>query len=270
MGGKPKKQVIGYHYGCTLHMGVGLAADEIYKIIVGGKEAWRGSVKNNATVTINNPNLFGGEKAEGGIVGSLSVMMGVPDQPRNSLLVRLLGNLTSAFRGFVGLVFDGWLCAMNPYPKTWEIAYRRILAGWPDNNPWYPEKALITLADGQIHAMNPAHMLYESYISNTWGAGEARARMDDAAFKAAADTLYTEGFGLCIEWKVTDDRSLLRYALAFSTVSNPCRTCTSSSRINNSFDCAPLICFKKGSLYCLYTLTAEGRLLVDTFRVICK
>lgn len=210
MGGKPKKQVIGYHYGCTLHMGVGLAADEIYKIIVGGKEAWRGSVKTNATVTINNPNLFGGEKAEGGIVGSLSVMMGAPDQPRNSLLVRLLGNLTPAFRGFVGLVFDGWLCAMNPYPKTWEIAYRRILAGWPDNNPWYPEKALITLANNQIHAMNPAHMLYESYISNTWGAGEARARMDDAAFKAAADTLYTEGFGLCIEWKVTDDLSKFR------------------------------------------------------------
>ncbi len=58
--------------------------------------------------------------------------------------------------------------------------------------------------------MNPAHILYESYISDTWGAGEARARMDDAAFKAAADTLYNEGFGICIEWKITDELSKFR------------------------------------------------------------
>lgn len=210
MGAKSKKQVIGFWYGATMHMGISLLADEIYQIIVGGKTAWRGSIKTNSTVSINNPNLFGGEKAEGGIVGTLSALFGGADQPRHSLLAATFGAAIPAFRGFVSLVFDGWLCAMNPYPKTWEIAYRRILAGWPDNSPWYPEKAVISLADGKIQAMNPAHMLYESFISDSWGAGEARATMDDVAFKAAADTLYSEGFGLCIEWKVTDDLSKFR------------------------------------------------------------
>ncbi|UYZ84275.1 LamG domain-containing protein [Entomomonas sp. E2T0] len=210
MGGKSKKQVIGYWYGATMHMGVGLASDEIYLIKVGGKTAWSGSIKTNSTVSINNPNLFGGEKAEGGIVGTLSALFGGADQPRHSLLAATFGAAIPAFRGFVSLVFDGWLCAMNPYPKTWEIGHRRIFAKWPNENPWYPEKALISLANGQIHAMNPAHMLYESYISDSWGAGEARATMDDTAFKAAADTLYNEGFGLCIEWKITDELAKFR------------------------------------------------------------
>ncbi len=129
MGTKSKKTVVGYWYLATLHMALGLAADEIYKIMVGGKTAWTGSIKQNGNVRINNPNLFGGEKAEGGINGTLSVLFGGDDQPQHSLLVRLLGNTIPAFRGFVSMVFDGYLCAMNPYPKTWEFCYRRILAG---------------------------------------------------------------------------------------------------------------------------------------------
>lgn len=210
MGGKSKKQVIGYWYGATMHMGIGLAADEVYQINVGGKTAWRGSIKTNSTVAIYNPNLFGGEKSEGGIVGTLSALFGGAEQPRHNLLAATFGATIPAFRGFVSLVFDGWLCAMNPYPKTWDVCYRRILAGWPDSSPWYPEKAIISLANGKIQAMNPAHMLYESYISDTWGAGEPRATMDDVAFKAAADTLYSEGFGLCIEWKITDELAKFR------------------------------------------------------------
>lgn len=210
MGSSSKSQVIGYEYGATMHLGIGLAADEIYRIDVGGKVAWSGSIKQNGSIFIGQPNLFGGKKGEGGIVGTLDVMFGGENQPQNGRLVSYLGNLIPAFKGTTTAVFSGILCAMNWYPKTWDIFYRRITAGWPDNSPWYPEKITISLANGQIQAMNPAHILYESYVSSMWGAGEPRAKIDEQAYKKAADTLYDEGFGLCFEWKATDDLKSFR------------------------------------------------------------
>ncbi len=205
-----KKQVIGYEYGATLHMGLGLAADEVYQIDIGGKVAWTGSIKQNGSVYINQPNLFGGKKGEGGIVGTLDVMFGGQDQAQNGRLVSLLGRFIPAFRHTVTMVFSGILCAMNWYPKPWDFCYRRIKSGWPNNTPWYPEKITIILAGGKIQAMNAAHILYESYVSDTWGSAIPNARMDEEAYKKAADTLYNEGFGLCFEWKATDDLKSFR------------------------------------------------------------
>jgi len=45
-------------------------------------------------------------------------------------------------------------------------------------------------------AMNPAHMVYDS-LTSTSMQGEPAATINDASFRAAADRLYSEGFGLC-------------------------------------------------------------------------
>ncbi|AZS50632.1 hypothetical protein DM558_07500 [Entomomonas moraniae] len=210
MGMGSKKTVIGYEYNGTVHSGIGLAMDELYQINIGDKTAWTGSIKQNGSIFIDKYNLFGGKKGEGGVRGTLDVMFGGAEQGQNGNLTRYLGNKIPAFRGTVTTVFSGMLAAMNWYPKTWNFYYRRIKSGWPDNMPFYPETIEISLANGQIKAMNPAHILYESYISNTWGAGIPRAMMDDEAYKQVADTLYNEGFGLCFEWKATDDLKKLR------------------------------------------------------------
>ena len=60
-------------------------------------------------------------------------------------------------------------------------------------------------AGGNIHAMNPAHIVYECATNRVWGRGLPRAMLDDAGFRAAADKLYAENFGLCIRWTRTDD-----------------------------------------------------------------
>ena len=39
---------------------------------------------------------------------------------------------------------------MNPYPKRAEFKGRRILQGWDNDTPWYPEKAEIPLLDGSV------------------------------------------------------------------------------------------------------------------------
>lgn len=70
-------QVIGYRYFFGIHMGIGRGpVDELCEIKVGDRTAWSGSVTSNTKFDISQPNLFGGEKKEGGIIGKLDVLMG--------------------------------------------------------------------------------------------------------------------------------------------------------------------------------------------------
>lgn len=48
--------------------------------------------------------------------------------------------------------------------------------------------------------MNPAHIIHECLTDTQWGMGTPVAALDDAAFMAAADTLYDENFGLSLLW----------------------------------------------------------------------
>ena len=201
MGGKSKKVTVGYRYYGTVKAGIAYDVDEIYAIKVGDRFAYRGRIlksNGNQNVFINAPNLFGGDKSEGGIQGSLEVRFGDEEQQPSNLLKRLLGALIPADRGYVCTVFDGMLTAINPYPKTWEYHVRQY------TSPFYPAKSAIILEDGQIYAKNPAHMLWESYTNEEYGSGVVESTLDKEAFMAAADTLYAENFGLCLVWKATD------------------------------------------------------------------
>lgn len=64
----------------------------------------------------------------------------------------------------------------------------------------HQDGVLLTRADAPSqHAMNPAHMLYQS-IADSWMGDEPAEDIDEASFTAAADRLYAEGFGLCTQW----------------------------------------------------------------------
>lgn len=206
--GKKKKVTIGYKYYFDIHMGLGRGPyDAILHIKVGDKTAWEGYESTNARIRINKPSLFGGEKKEGGIDGSLDIMMGQPDQTISTRLASMLGGLVSGFRGVVTLHYWGLVSAMSPYPKPWAIRHTRTTQGW-DGPVWYEAKARILLTDPEtrkfIYAMNPAHILYELETSRDYGRGKPRAMMDDAAWRSAADQLESEGLGLCLLWKRAD------------------------------------------------------------------
>lgn len=213
--GSRKKQTVGYRYYFGLHMGLARGpVDELVQIRVGDKLAWSGSASGNTTLQINRPELFGGDDREGGIQGSLDVLMGAPAQPVHAGLAAMLGGLVPAFRGVATLFYDGLVCSGSPYPKQWAVRLRRTTAGWAGNAPWYTAKAVVNLSgseiaagDGRVQAIraaNPAHILYECLTNPDWGRGLPAARLDDTAFRAAADTLYAEGFGLCLRWARSD------------------------------------------------------------------
>lgn len=238
--GKGSDPVTGYKYSFGIHMGLGRGpVDELVEIKVGDKVAWTGSQKDTGSFRINNPELFGGNKQEGGIDGTFHVMMGKPDQKAIPQLVAMLGHALPGFRRMVTAFFDGQISANSPYPKPWKFRVRRSTKGWQNDAPWYPEKAMIVMKgapitvvntrpvlqndpdhimkwwiedefideytyEPDIHAMNPAHIVYECITNSEWGRGLPASAINVASFTQAADTLHEEGFGLCLRWTRRD------------------------------------------------------------------
>ena len=191
-----KSVTIGYRYYVGMHQVYGLSPTSapmtaLKKIKVGEKEAWSGNVTANTQLNINQPNLFGGDKKEGGIVGLVDVEFGGASQVVNSYLSsKLTGYPLPAFRGLAALVLRSpQVSAMNPYIKPWSAYWVRTPGGF------YPAKA--SIGDG----MNPAHIIYELLTSNAFGIGMASVDIDTASFIAAADTLYSEGLMLAFFWE---------------------------------------------------------------------
>lgn len=217
-----KKQTIGYHYMFDILFGLCRGPiNDLREIMVADKTAWEGPLCDGDVQAIKKPDLFGGEKKEGGIQGPFRLLLGAPDQvlpgvgsancgkggPLDG--VRSLPAVKTAigeddvseFRGVTMLWFSGLVSSMNPYPKEWSFRARRYSAGWFNDEPWYPVKSAIFLADGAIHAMNPAHIIYQCLTDPIWGRGLPAFLIDEPSFIYAANKLCEEGFGLCFNWQ---------------------------------------------------------------------
>lgn len=188
MGGK-SSVTIGYKYYLGAHLILCHGpVDSVQKIIVGDREAWSGNVTSSSQITINAPELFGGEKKEGGIQGVVDIMMGEPTQLRNTYLQSILGTAIPAFRGVVSFVLRKvYICAMNAYPKAWAAKIKNI-----PGRSWYASTCEIN------NSANPIHCIYETITNTDWAIGLPTATIDDAAFRAAALTCYNEGLGISI------------------------------------------------------------------------
>lgn len=193
---KGKAQIIGWRYFLGMHMILCHGpADKVDAISFGEREAWSGSRVGSGDISINNPELFGGNQREGGVVGTVHVAMGEPSQVANSYLVSKLGTPMPAYRGLVSLIFNHFeIGSNNPYVKTLAVRIKRILEGWSTGLAWYTAKADIS------GAMNPAHIIYECLTNTDWGMGYPTSSVDDLQFRATADTLSSESFGLCLLW----------------------------------------------------------------------
>ena len=198
MGGK-KKSTIGYRYNAPAHFVLGVGPwDSINKIKYGDKVCWEGAT-TGGQITIAAPDLYGGETGEGGITGDVDVMMGAPTQPRNSFLLGVLGATVSAYRGVVSLVFRNTYWGNAPYFKAVKVEGTRIHLDENGATQWYDAKAEITQPSG-YKDMNPMHIVRECIVSTDGGLGRPASMIDDANFRAVADTLHAEGFGLSIVW----------------------------------------------------------------------
>jgi len=143
--GSGKKITVGYKYYLGLHFGLCQGpVDALLRVIIGDRDAWTGEQTSTGAVSINKPDLFGGKKREGGVVGDLSVLMGTSGQSENSYLAAKIGAGLPAFRGILTTVWNGGhVTSNNPYLKPWAFRVRRIKQGWTGGSCWYPGKAEI-------------------------------------------------------------------------------------------------------------------------------
>lgn len=163
--GKGKKTTVGYWYKPAFHAGLGVGPiDALLEFRCGDKTAWSGELTASGTIHVDAPELFGGEKDQGGIVGDADVMFGEAGQIANGYLSSTFGAQQPAWRGLTTFVWKGGKYgAMNPYPKPPAYKLRKIKQGW-DVACWYPEKAAILM----FGSLDP-EVIFES-INISWNA----------------------------------------------------------------------------------------------------
>lgn len=146
--GKSSSVVTGYHYRPAFHQGLCLGPiDAFLEWRVADKTAWRGQLAASGVLTVAAPRLFGGPKDQGGVEGQLEVMFGELSQEPNAYLAATFGEAQPAWRGLATMVWQGGRYgANNPYANQNSSKVCKILRGWDDDAPWYPEKAEIPYA----------------------------------------------------------------------------------------------------------------------------
>lgn len=147
MGGSSKKVTVGYKYYGGMHMVLCHGpVDKIIRIMVDKRTAWIGHI-DHGNISINAPNLFGGEPREGGISGSVDILSGKPDQGRNSYLQNKLGNAVPAFRGVMSVVLRKCYLGNNPYLKPWSFRAQRIHTRQNGVEQWFDAASEIPYKD---------------------------------------------------------------------------------------------------------------------------
>ena len=175
--GKGKKVTVGYWYHPAFHAGLGVGPIDAFLEFIGGtKTAWSGELTASGSIYVDAPELFGGEKDQGGIVGYADVMFGEATQMPSGYLASTFGGQQPAWRGMATFVWkNGKYGAMNPYPQPARYKIRKIKQGWADAC-WYPEKSEI----GHFVPVTPAQILVTGQAKTIGGPMWATAQPGQA------------------------------------------------------------------------------------------
>ncbi len=196
--GKSSKPTIGYRHYMYLYMGESIGPnDYLAGVRVGGEPVFEGELSGSREIPINLPFLFGGDKKEGGLVGTLQIRMGEADQMPVPYLQQQVPGAWPAARGLCTTLYRGMVGAMTPYLKLWAKRWGRFVQGW-STPVWQPTLARIG------RGMNAAHIHYQCLTDTVWGVGLDPALIDHDSFLRAAQQLHDEQFGLCLGWRRGD------------------------------------------------------------------
>ena len=192
-------------YWAGLHLGLCAGPiDDLLQIDFANKTLWHwgetgASLKETGHyVNLNKPELLGGVQKDGGFVGMIEFLPGGPWQGKAPYLQSMVGDSVPAYRGVASILVHKSYIGTRPYlPEFAFTVRRRRHTSSEGARIWYLEKCEIG------NDMNPAHILYECITDPVFGMGYSAADIDDAAFRAAADTLHAENMGMSMLWDKT-------------------------------------------------------------------
>ena len=199
-GGKGKLEVIDYKMSVQWAV-CAEDVDSVNKIYLNDREVPDLGLPRleNAVVTVDNLELFGGPKKGGGIKGDVHFLFGGLTQQMSAILAakhERTPTTMTGHRGFLSLFFTGTGENTNGFV-------------WATNNPMIPApevevtrlpKTLTGFTAAIGEDANPAAIIHECMTNAKWGAGYQASAINLTSFQAAATTLINEGFGLSFEW----------------------------------------------------------------------
>jgi hypothetical protein len=130
MGGSGKSVYYVDDYYMTVHFGICHGpVDSLNRIVIKEKEVWKGRLFAEDLIGVNLPDLFGGDKKEGGVAGTIEFYPGGYGQVMSTQVANRVGRTPATmpgYRGLANLFFRGdsgggfkWT-SNNPYmPGTW-------------------------------------------------------------------------------------------------------------------------------------------------------
>lgn len=243
MGGKKKKQTVGYKYFMGLQFMLCYGPiKELLGIKIGDRTAYTSTNAGGPDPNITSDGeyyvsrktqLFGGEppEGEGGVGASgkpvyssiFALVVGrhgswnretkvqtgtVLNNTGGDFDVRL-GSDTQTTTSYLNGQISGEVPAYRGLAyvtaKKFYIGNSAYLKPWEFNVTRYPNA--IPSASGTVQIgndANPAHMVYELLSNVDWGMGYPVNAFDVPSFQLAAQTLYDEGLGLSMIWSASD------------------------------------------------------------------
>lgn len=181
---------------------------KLTRVWVGETEVFSGSLSSEgATANISKLDLYGADDlGNGGIEGTLRLHLGSETQGRNAYLQGVLGatNLP-AYRGTCYAVWEHGYLGNSTSIKPFAFELARL-----------PNPLAIPSGHHVVNAgldLNPITALYELLTDTDWGFGFPTSFVDAVNFRAAAETLFTEGNGLSLIWDTARDAVELKREL---------------------------------------------------------
>lgn len=210
MGGKSGGESQVADYRLSMHIGICLKVDAVLALYYNEKQFWTGEVTTNQRVYVYQPELNGGQKKEGGLVGNVDFLIGGDTQTMPAELAAKVGRTEAtcpAYRGITSLFFTAGLDSIF-FKNNRPVSIPGFL--WSCNNPYIgtvwatvrcSPKTTLTAGEAMIGPdANPSHIIMECLRDTDFGMGAPATAVDAASFDAAGHTLYLEQFGLSIGW----------------------------------------------------------------------
>ena len=148
MGGKGGGQVVGYRYYAGLQVVIGNRIEKFLALRPDDRKWIAIKAESNQSVIIDEPNLFGGDKGEGGFYGIIDVHLGADGQPQNPYLAEQDSPIVSAYPNLSYLVYRGLdkgfhFVSMSGMLKEVLYYVKRINIKNNGEEQWFKEKAEI-------------------------------------------------------------------------------------------------------------------------------
>ena len=197
-GGSP---TIGYKYYLGVHFGLCHGnVDALKQLWVDGRCLWPTKDDTDAfeadgtlEFTMSEYKLWGGSKKGGGLIFHTDVLLGDSSQGVSTYLRQFQdGDDTPRYRGITAVLFKRAYWGVQPQLPIVEFVAKRTNIRHDETAVWYSAKAVVDSNDNY----NVVHVMYECLTSMIFGRGISVDNIDDANWRVAADTVYSEGFGI--------------------------------------------------------------------------